>query len=182
MAYLFKAPEQKKTKERVMIFFLDIDGVMVHANPHQKVELEEDGFYKFNPQAIQVLNAVIYKTKDKIILSTSHRFKYSISEWKIIFKTRGLEIRNLSILDDNEYLSNHRHTRREEILGWIQSNNLDYKEVVIIDDDKSLNDLPTHLKDRLVLTNSYTGLNDFKDLKRIIQRRLLKRVKLDVIK
>lgn len=66
--------------------------------------------------------------------------------------------------------------RGEEILGWIQSNNLAYKEVVIIDDDKSLNDLPTHVKDRLVLTNSYTGLNDVNDLKRILQRRLSSKI------
>jgi hypothetical protein len=159
-----------------MIFFLDIDGVLVHANPHQKVELEDDGFYKLNPQSIQILKSVIYKTKDNVILSTSHRFKYSIQEWKVIFKRRGLELKNLSILDDKEYLSNHRYTRREEILGWIQSNHLDYKEVVIIDDDKSLNDLPAHLKDRLVLTNSYTGLNDLNDLKRILQRRLSSKI------
>lgn len=159
-----------------MIFFLDIDGVMVHANPHQKVELEDDGFYKLNPQAIQILKSVIYKTKDNVILSTSHRFKYSIQEWKVIFKRRGLELKNLSILDDKAYLSNHRHTRKEEILGWIQSNHLDYNEVVIIDDDKSLNDLPAHLKDRLVLTNSYTGLNDVNDLKRILQRRLSSKI------
>ncbi|QQD14000.1 HAD domain-containing protein [Sphingobacterium sp. UDSM-2020] len=143
-----------------MIFFLDIEGVLVHANPHQIVELEDDGFYKFNPQAIQILKSIIYKTKDKVILSTSHRFKYNIQEWKVIFERRGLEIRNLSILDDKKYLSNHRHTRKEEILEWIQSNNLDYKDVVIINDDKSLNDLPTYLKNRLILTNSYTGLND----------------------
>ncbi|MBB2950086.1 HAD domain-containing protein [Sphingobacterium sp. JUb56] len=143
-----------------MIFFLDIEGVLVHANPHQIVELEDDSFYKFNPQAIQILKSIIYKTKDKVILSTSHRFKYNIQEWKVIFERRGLEIRNLSILDDKKYLSNHRHTRKEEILKWIQSNNLDYKDVVIINDDKSLNDLPTYLKNRLILTNSYTGLND----------------------
>jgi len=143
-----------------MIFLLDIEGVLVHANPHQIVELEDDGFYKFNPQAIQILKSIIYKTKDKVILSTSHRIKYNIQEWKVIFERRGLEIRNLSILDDKKYLSNHRHTRKEEILEWIQSNNLDYKDVVIINDDKSLNDLPTYLKNRLILTNSYTGLND----------------------
>lgn len=159
-----------------MIFFLDIDGVLVHANPHQKVKLEDDGFYKFNPQAIQILKSVIYKTKDKVILSTSHRFKYSVQEWKVIFKRRGLEIKNLSILNDKVYFSNHRYTRKEEILGWIQYNNLDYKEIVIIDDDKSLNDLPAHLKDRLVLTNSYTGLNDVNDLKRILQRRLSSKI------
>ena len=31
-----------------MKLFLDIDGVLVHANPMRKVEFDDDGFYKFN--------------------------------------------------------------------------------------------------------------------------------------
>lgn len=45
-------------KSRKMIFFLDIDGVMVHANPHRTVELEKDGFYRFNPLAVSILNSI----------------------------------------------------------------------------------------------------------------------------
>lgn len=70
-----------------MKFFLDIDGVMVHAIPYRKVELADDGFYEFNSVAVEILKSVISITKDELILSTSHRFKYSIPEWHQIFNT-----------------------------------------------------------------------------------------------
>jgi hypothetical protein len=41
---------------------------------------------------------------------------------------------------------------------------------VIVDDDKSLNELPGYLKERLVLTNTYVGLDDATDLHRIVNR------------
>jgi len=155
-----------------MIFFLDIDGVMVHANPHKKVELEEDGFYKFNYLAVEILKSSIYKTKDEIILSSSHRFKYDIKQWKKIFKTRGISINTLSIIDNKDFCQTHRVTRRSEIVNWIHRKNLKNDEFVIIDDDKSLNDLPSSIKNRLVLTNSYTGLSNFHDLEEILNRKI----------
>ncbi|MGJ1262314.1 HAD domain-containing protein [Sphingobacterium spiritivorum] len=160
-----------------MIFFLDIDGVMVHANPHKKVELEADGFYKFNPVAVAILNAVIYKTKDEIILSSSHRYKYNEYQWKKIFTRRGIVLNHISILDKDKSSFNYRNSRRIEITEWIQTNNINCDNIVIIDDDKSLNDLPQHLKDRLILTNSYTGLNyinNFENLRSILKRKLKK--------
>lgn len=157
-----------------MIFFLDIDGVMVHANPHKQVELADDGFYKFNTIAVDILNAIIYKTKDKIILSTSHRYRYNEAQWKEIFESRGIELKFLSILNNHNISLDHKYTRKMEILEWIDINNIKTDDVVIIDDDKSLNDLPKALKERLVLTNSYTGLNDLNDLKSILKRRLKK--------
>eukprot|EP01132_Coremiostelium_polycephalum_P013836 gene13836-16826_t len=159
-----------------MIFFLDIDGVMVHANPHKPVELEEDGFYKFNPVAVDILNSVLYTTKDQIILSTSHRYRYTVNKWKALFKNRGIEIKFLSILNDHKLSFDPSCSRKTELLEWIHHNNIDYNKVVIIDDDKSLNDLPKALKQRLVLTNSYTGLNEVKDLKNVLQRRLKKNI------
>ncbi|SKC08415.1 hypothetical protein SAMN05660841_04124 [Sphingobacterium nematocida] len=42
-----------------MIFFLDIDGVMVHANLHMRVELAENGFYKFN-QLAKLIDTVMH--------------------------------------------------------------------------------------------------------------------------
>jgi len=150
-----------------MKFFLDIDGVMVHANPHRRVELEEDGFYKFNSIAVQVLKSVLMTTKDELILSTSHRFRYNLDQWRTIFKTRGLSMKKISILDlPLEPKSN----RRFEITRWIMEKHLEPSEIVIIDDDKSLNELPAYLKERLVLTNSYVGLNYDTDLHRIVNR------------
>ncbi|WP_286927354.1 HAD domain-containing protein [Flavobacterium sp. UBA4197] len=150
-----------------MKIFLDIDGVMVHANPHQKVEFDNDGFYRFNIIAVQILNSVIHANgdDDELILSTSHRFRFTISEWKRIFKTRGVHTDNISIL--NLPLHN-KNTRKTEIVNWVHKRNLHSEDIIIIDDDKSLNGLPENLKKRLVLTNPYTGLNNSVDLKKIL--------------
>lgn len=150
-----------------MKFFLDIDGVMVHANPHRMVELEEDGFYKFSALAVKVLKSVFMATKDELILSTSHRFRYNIKEWHNIFKLRGLSMNRISILDLPLEIKSD---RRSEITTWINQQHLEPEEIVIIDDDKSLNELPLHLKERLVLTSPYVGLADSTDLNRIVNR------------
>jgi hypothetical protein len=151
-----------------MKFILDIDGVLVHANPHRRVELEVDGFYKFNSIAVDALNSVINKHGDEVILSTSHRFRFSISEWKKIFKRRGLSITHISIID---LPLSYDRNRKAEIITWISTNDLRSDDLVIIDDDKSLNELPANLKERLVLTNSYVGLNACDDLERVVQRK-----------
>ena len=151
-----------------MKIFLDIDGVMVHANPHRPVALEEDGFYKFNPLAVEVLNSMIDELEDELILSTSHRFRFDIPQWIAVFRSRGIAINKLSILNlPLEYKSN----RKTEILNWLNESKLSPDEIVIIDDDKSLNELPVHLKERLVLTDPYIGLNSNSDLTRILNRK-----------
>jgi len=156
-----------------MKIFLDIDGVMVHGNPHKSVELENDGFYKFNSIAVEILTSVIYKTKDELILSTSHRFRFNLMQWKEIFISRGIATKSLSIVDSP--LQN-RWSRKTEILNWITEHNLDSEDIVIIDDDKSLNELPSYLKQRLVLTNSFVGLNNVADLSKVLNRRPKKRL------
>lgn len=141
---------------------------MVHANPHRRVELENDGFYKFNPLAVEILNSMIDEIDDELILSTSHRFRFDIPEWEDIFRSRGITINKLSILNlPLEYKSN----RKTEILNWLSKSNLSPDEIVIIDDDKSLNELPPLLKQRLVLTDPYIGLNSHSDLSRILNRK-----------
>lgn len=152
-----------------MKFFLDIDGVMVHANPRKRVELNDDGFYKFNQTAVDVLNSVIDPNgEDELILSTSHRFRFDIIQWLGIFQSRGINAKKISILD---IPVKHKYTRKSEIIDWIVRCNLTADDIVIIDDDKSLNELPNNLKERLVLTNSYTGLNSSSDLKKILRQR-----------
>lgn len=151
-----------------MKFFLDIDGVMVHANPHKRVEFDEDGFYKFNSVAVETLNSVINQNgDDELILSTSHRFRFTVMEWEIMLNRRGIFAKKISIL--NLPLAG-RLTRKAEIMNWISERNLSPGDIVIIDDDKSLNDLPAPLKKRLVLTNPYTGLNGSSDLNKVLSR------------
>ncbi|AZA77003.1 hypothetical protein EG347_05515 [Chryseobacterium sp. G0186] len=148
-----------------MRLFLDIDGVMVHANPYKKVDMEEDGFYKFNANAIDVINSI---DDLEIILSTSHRFRFDIQEWKNIFQRRNIKFKEISSINlklDSKF------SRREEIEKWINDNHIDPKDLIIIDDDKSLNGLPKNLKTRLILTDSYIGLKNSIELKRILKNK-----------
>ncbi|WP_294250477.1 HAD domain-containing protein [uncultured Chryseobacterium sp.] len=138
-----------------MKIFLDIDGVMVHNNPYKKVDMEEDGFYTFNTAAVEVINSF---TDDdiEIVLSTSHRFRFDIQEWKDIFQRRNIKCKEISIIDLE---LNSKVSRKEEIEKWIEENKIDHDDVLIIDDDKSLNGLSENLKRRLILTDPYIGLN-----------------------
>lgn len=155
-----------------MIFFLDIDGVMVHANPHRQVEQAADGFYVFSSAAVEIFNTLFIAKEDQVILSTSHRFKYDVEEWKKLFADRGIRIDSLTLLESIVQKVDNRYTRKDEILGQIALKNIQPKQMIIIDDDKSLNDLPQELKSRLVLTPSYIGLTekDLPKLKTILNR------------
>ena len=143
-----------------MKFFLDIDGVMVHANSSRKLEFDNDGFYKFNETAIVALQNFYEDNHnnclEEVILSTSHRFRFTIPEWEEIFHSRGLRINKISRIETE---LDYNNSRKVEILNWISERKLDINEIIIIDDDKSLNGLSKELKTRLVLTNPYTGLD-----------------------
>ncbi len=135
-----------------MLVLLDIDGVMVPAASWKKPEMLEDGFPMFSQKAIDVIKRLI--TNDTtVVLTTSHKSKYTVAKWKQIFDKRGIKINKLKSLE-----ANHDNLdRKSEILRWIKSNKVD-KDFVIIDDDKSLNALPTGLKKHLILANPLVGL------------------------
>lgn len=135
-----------------MQIFLDIDGVMVPAKSWSAPPLHNDGFPLFSVGATAALCNLI--TPDTVIvLTTSHKTNYSEQEWKTMFKNRGIEIDRLQCLPANTA----NLSRREEILNWFMANNVE-EEYVIIDDDKSLNDLPPQIKQYLLQTTSHIGL------------------------
>jgi hypothetical protein len=139
-----------------MLIFLDIDGVMAPAKSWQRPDVLEDGFVDFSSKAVSVLQDVLAQNADTtIILTTSHKSRFSLSQWKIIFERRGLKVNKLESLNDN----NDFQSRKVEILNWFESNDI-HEDFIIIDDDKSLNDLPTFYKDRLISTSSLVGLNE----------------------
>lgn len=139
-----------------MLILLDIDGVMVPANSWRKPELLEDGFAAFNIKSVNALQKIIYATDASILLTTSHKSKYSIGQWINIFKLRNIFVKNISTLANN----NTNLSRKEEILNWYQSEHCSIENFVIIDDDKSLNALPNNIKANLVLTSSSVGLTN----------------------
>jgi hypothetical protein len=139
-----------------MLIFLDIDGVMAPAKSWQRPDILEDGFVDFSSKAVSVLQDVLAQNADTtIILTTSHKSRFSLSQWKIIFERRGLNVNKLESLNDN----NDFQSRKVEILNWFESNDI-HDDFIIIDDDKSLNDLPKFFKNRLILTGSLVGLNE----------------------
>lgn len=150
-----------------MKYFLDIDGVMVSGNSLKPVITDVDGFYKFEDDAVNSLNAVL-KSDDEIILSTSHRFSYTIEDWKKILKRRGITETNVSMVEVvMDVIAGS--ARCSEIMFWVHRCRFEYDDVVIIDDDKSLNDLPKGLKERLVLTDSFFGLQTSSEITDIIK-------------
>ena len=138
----------------MMLILLDIDGVMVSAKSWSAPPALDDGFYRFNPKSVDALNNILFKCKADILLTTSHKYRFSLEEWINIFNRRGINIKKIDRLARNY---NHKD-RKEEIINWFSiSENVD--DFVIIDDDKSLNNLPLYLKSRLVLTKPMIGLN-----------------------
>ena len=138
-----------------MLILLDIDGVMVPANSWKRPEFLDDGFPSFSTKATNALQKIISETNADILLTTSHKTSYSLKEWKNIFKKRNISLHKISRLSENvNYLS-----RKQEIIDWFATKK-DNKEFIIIDDDKSLNDLPSFLKNRLIQTSSSIGLTD----------------------
>lgn len=135
-----------------MKLLLDIDGVMVQAASWKRVELLDDGFYEFMPKAISGLKEIISTTGASIVITSSHKSTYSIVEWKEIFHKRGIDV-DIDKLDDN---TNHL-SRKEEILNWVKNNDY-YENYVIIDDDKSLHELPLNIKEKVVFTQPLIGL------------------------
>ena len=137
-----------------MLLFLDIDGVMVPAKGWKNPEFLKDGFAAFSDKATTILQGIISENVT-VVLTTSHKSKFSIDEWKNIFTNRGITIKKITSLPEN---TNHL-SRKDEIVNWFNINNAG-EDFIIIDDDKSLNDLPDFLKKNLIQTISHIGLTE----------------------
>jgi len=139
-----------------MLILLDIDGVMLPANSWRKPEFLEDGFPVFNSRSIRALQKIITETDASLLLTTSHKSKYSIPQWRNIFKSRGIDVKHIHRLSSDSLKT----SRKDEILNWYSDKHVPNEEFVIIDDDKLLNDLPGNIKNNLVLTSSSIGLTE----------------------
>jgi hypothetical protein len=137
-----------------MLVLLDIDGVMVPAQSWKTPPVLEDGFPAFSETAVRVLQSILSE-QTHLILTSSHKARFSIEEWVSIFERRGIRLHSMNILPDGH----NTFSRKDEIIDWFFVN--DIKEpFVILDDDKSLNDLPDQLKAHLVQTMAHLGLTD----------------------
>ncbi len=137
-----------------MLVLLDIDGVMVPASHWKRPEFEADGFPKFSKKATDALQKIISETGAGILLITSHKSSYRIAQWQAIFSVRGFENLRIKKLHKNAGNLN----RREEIMKWVEKGH--ESPFVIIDDDKTLNNLPSNIKSKLVQPSATVGLNE----------------------
>lgn len=137
-----------------MLLFLDIDGVMVPAKGWKNPEFLNDGFPAFSSKATSTLQRLISETVT-VMLTTSHKANFSIEEWKNIFNSRGVNIEKIKSLPKNS----NSISRKDEIVNWFKNNKTD-EDFIIIDDDKSLNELPDFLKKFLIQTSPYIGLTE----------------------
>ncbi len=139
-----------------MLILLDIDGVMVPANSWKKPEFLEDGFPMFNSRSVSALQKIISETGAPLLLTTSHKSNYDITQWHNIFKSRVINAKDIHRLSSNSLNS----SRKDEILNWYAAEHTPNEEFVIIDDDKLLNGLPSNIKNNLVLTSPSVGLTE----------------------
>jgi 16S rRNA C1402 (ribose-2'-O) methylase RsmI len=135
-----------------MYLLLDIDGVMVPAKSWERPALLQDGFMKFSDSAVAVLQSVITQ-ETVIVLTTSHRNRYSVEEWHVLLKSRGIMANSIMKLEE----SDNRLSRKDEIMQWFETHDI-HTEFVILDDDKSLNELPAYFKKQVILTHAAVGL------------------------
>ena len=139
-----------------MLILLDIDGVMVPANSWKQPEFMDDGFPMFNSRAVKALQRILSETKASILLTTSHKTKYNVSQWRELLKSRGIAPKSIHRLRTNSLIT----SRKDEILTWYEKKHILNEEFVIIDDDRMLNGLPEKLKNNLILTSSSVGLTE----------------------
>jgi hypothetical protein len=133
---------------------LDIDGVLVTTPSWKKAELLDDGFLKFDKEATDNLNILLFVTNATIVLISTHRIKYSNDELSLLFKSRGI---NANIEKINDVDAIHLIDKPSEIINWVNTSNSEY---LIIDDDSSLGVLPKDIKMRWIKPSPLIGFSE----------------------
>lgn len=143
-----------------MILLLDFDGVLITTPSWQPAIIAADGFIEFNPQCVaQIKRIISLGAVDTIVLTTTHRIRYSAEVWHKLFAGRGIAIERLEKVNSCYSLTTM-PLRRDEIAAWAEDK--DPADYIILDDDNGLQALPTHIKQRWVKTDSLIGLNEEK--------------------
>ncbi len=76
-----------------MFILLDIDGVMLNAAPWKKADHLDDGFFAFETRAVSCLQKIVSETGASIVLTSSHKSKFSPKQKHLSSKKKGLPFR-----------------------------------------------------------------------------------------
>ena len=137
-----------------MKILLDFDGVMITTPTWRAVASLEDGFMAFNESCVENLARILAITQADIVLTTTHRIHYSETQWRQLLHNRRIMTNKITKVNQAKTFAelSIRHT---EVLRWVNTN--PNETYVIIDDDKSLRELPLEIKSRWVETDFYVG-------------------------
>lgn len=136
-----------------IILFLDIDGVLITTKPWQQDKIAEDGYSCFDNECASNLNILLASIPLDIILTSSRRKTIPLDIFNQFFRNRNIKNQIVNYLP----IISSVFSRKQEIEDYIFRNNI--QNFIIIDDDKSLNNLNPILKKNLVLTNSMIGFS-----------------------
>lgn len=130
---------------------LDIDGVLITTPSWKPDILHADGYSDFNLECVKNLNHLLSKYDLEIWLSSTRRTRKSIDEFNEIFKNRGIKQDIVGFLPSaDNYMS-----RKDEVESFLNLHK--YKNFLVIDDDKSLNEFK--YRERLILTELTHGFD-----------------------
>jgi len=134
--------------KRKSALFLDVDGVLNNYTTKEKLA---NGITGIDPVNVANLNKIIQRVDVEIVLSSTWRLFYSLSDLNRVFKRAGFEgeIRSRTI----EIMA--AYNRGEEIQEWL-AKHPDVTYFVILDDDNDMD----HLIDHLVQIDPEVGLTE----------------------
>lgn len=161
-----------KQKLLTKILFLDFDGVL---NDSIRIQILKEwkgikwGCDWIRPELVKILNRIISETEAKIVVSSSWRGKFNKEQLQEILNEQGFigeVIGTTKILSERNIFKDEVplkfYDRSDEILLWIEENNLNGNWAVlddIWDGFKNQKDNKEFMKN-LVITNSYTGIKE----------------------
>ncbi len=154
-----------------MKLLLDFDGVLITTPSWRKVARLDDGFLAFKPQCAYNIAEVVTSYSAEIVLTTTHRIHYDNTTWQQLLENRGIITHKVSKINEVKHhfeIGN----RCDEIMQWVeQQNNINNNtDFIIIDDDKSLNNLLPNIKNKWIQTDFMLGFTD--ELKEITLQNL----------
>ena len=140
--------------KQTWFIILDIDGVLITTPMWKPDKMHADGYSDFCEKCVQNLNKLTEGIDTKIIISSSRRKGKTLEELKTILANRTITAPVFDALPFDDGVK----SRCDEVIGYITENKLEH--YLIIDDDKSLAELPLSIKRNCVLTTYASGFDE----------------------
>lgn len=139
---------------KLWYIILDIDGVLITTPLWKPDKIHADGYSDFCEKCVQNLNTLTDQSEAKLIISSSRRKQKTLDELNTIFANRGVIKKITGIIP----FSAEPKSRLDELTAYITDTGLE--NYLIIDDDSSLYQLPTSMRQQCVITTYALGFNE----------------------